>query len=1246
MGLSVTVLFSAVCGNCRRLAVRFRLALNDISRPVATLAVLIGVSSVVGQAQVSPEFRTAPRSLITEKVDRSRVTQVPGAVNPRLARYADLGEARAELPLEHIQLVLQRPPERQAAFDAEVQALHTPGSTSFHQWLTPALVGSEFGLSASDVTTIISYLEAEGFTVNFVGKSSMFIDFTGTAAQVEHSFKTNIHQVQGTDGVTRYAAMTEASLPSALTPAIAGFFSLSNIPVARPMMKHKVKSAKELKASLEGKPANTVSMNAEYDVGPQDFYTIYNENPLLSESINGTGATVAQLEETDLANPGDVTTFRTMFNVVPNAPSLTIAHGYGSITCGDPAVTSTDEEAEAMLDTEWAGAAAPGAMLLYMACASTTTAGIFLSAEAVIDNNLADTMSLSYGENETNNAGELSVINLWEQAAAQGETVVVSAGDSGSDAEDEDEEIATHGLNVNGFSSTNYNVSAGGTDFQDGYNYLETESGTPSAYGYSAYWDISNGTGYSSAKKYVPEIPWNETCASSQFSYYLAGATKPTAGCDALIDLGYVTPLGGGGGGPSEVTDNARATWQNGTVYGLPSTGTNANRLQPDLSLFASSGFWGHGLDYYQSDVSTSLEVAGGTSFVAPQLAGMFALITQKTGARLGQPNFVLYAMAGKAYGTGTFSGTGCSAGATSGIDTNDAPAPASSCIFNDIEWGNNSQECEAGTADCYYDVGGEFEVGILSTSTNADNPAYAGGKGYDLATGLGSVNIYNLVNNWQSTTESTLYTPTVTLAQSVASGNIATYGTADILTATVTGSGSYPTGTVTFAGTPAVTVGLAALIGSYGTTGTGTCAVSSPCTSTASVSIYPAITANDTTYTIKASYSSTAENYVSGAVSGTVSVTVVGKATPVLTVPNVTASYGDGDALLTATLAFGSGAAPTGAVKFAVTGGSTVAGTCTGTTSPLSCSILYPVPTGTYPAGNYTITVSDVGDTNYNAAATKTATLTIGTYAPTLAFTTASPQYSMFPTVPLTTTTNSSGALTYSVTSGPAAISMTTPSDAILMGAAGTVDIKVTQAQSPSYGASSTTGSFVVKVGSVWVGNGSDTVSAFDLGLGTAITTSPGLGAGYNIGTIPLPLGEAFDASGNFWLTSSEGVTKFALTAAGPTPTTSTPITAGGISFPVGLAIDGLGQVWVANDNGTISGLTSAAAAITPTTGYTASGVAALYTNLGGIAVDLSGNLWITNSADGSVTQVIGVAAPVAPLSTSLANGTTGTQP
>src|SRR5580704_6472841 len=87
--------------------------------------------------QIHAEFRTPARSLITHFIDRSRIVPVRGAVAREVAIAQDLGPHDPTALLEHIQLILQRPQERQAAFDAEIEALHQRGNPSYHQWLTP-----------------------------------------------------------------------------------------------------------------------------------------------------------------------------------------------------------------------------------------------------------------------------------------------------------------------------------------------------------------------------------------------------------------------------------------------------------------------------------------------------------------------------------------------------------------------------------------------------------------------------------------------------------------------------------------------------------------------------------------------------------------------------------------------------------------------------------------------------------------------------------------------------------------------------------------------------------------------------------------------------------------------------------------------------------------------------------------------------------------------------------------------------
>ncbi len=107
-------------------------------------------------------------------------------------------------------------------------------------------------------------------------------------------------------------------------------------------------------------------------------------------------------------------------------------------------------------------------------------------------------------------------------------------------------------------------------------------------------------------------------------------------------------------------------------------------------------------------------------------------------------------------------------------------------------------------------------------------------------------------------------------------------------------------------------------------------------------------------------------------------------------------------------------------------------------------------------------------------------------------------------------------------------------------------------------------------------------------------------------------------------------------------TPVSSTAYTGGGVNSPTGVAADGNGSVWVSNANGTVSKLSQSGAAISPSTGYNGTGATAA----GGVAIDVSGNVWISNTSANTVTELIGAAAPAAPASSALQNGTTGARP
>lgn len=492
-------------------------------------------------------------------------------------------------------------------------------------------------------------------------------------------------------------------------------------------------------------------------MGPTDFATIYDVGPLWSIGLDGTGQTIAVVGETDI-NPQDVASFRTMFGLPANQPNF-IWNG------PDPGILSDGEEGESDLDVEWSGAVAKGAIIDFVISQSTeTSAGIDLSALYIVDNNLAPVMSESYGACEAKlGAGGNQFYNaLWEQAASQGITVLLSSGDSGSagcDSVELGEVAAQSGLAVSGLASTPFNVAVGGTDLN------LTQSNI------STYWSQTNSIpSESSAKSYIPETTWNFSCADT---VYLTGCTPPPN--TSYLDEGVY--LIAGGGGSSGVS--SKPSWQSGT--GVPN---DSARDIPDVSLLAdgyvtcqmdANGVAGG--DLYSCDLNApylDLQIVGGTSASVQAFAGIMALVNQRYG-RQGNANYVMYPMAAR-------TGASC--------NSSTAPATNSSCLFYDTTVGNNSVICALGTPDC---SATSAPYGVLAYE---GAPAYPATTGYDLATGLGTVNVANLVNNWKSS-----FSPSSTslsLSTTPATNPITlTHGQPINFTVNVTSGSGTPTGDV-----------------------------------------------------------------------------------------------------------------------------------------------------------------------------------------------------------------------------------------------------------------------------------------------------------------------------------------------------------------------------------------------------------------------------------------------------------------
>jgi hypothetical protein len=623
-------------------------------------------------------FAQSPgRERILEAIDNASSVELHGNVRPMFRAENDMGPVEDSFKLENISLTFKLTETQQAALAALLDQLQNPSSPNFHKWLTPEQYADRFGLSQNDINQVVAWLQTQGFTVTQTARSRAWVSFSGTAAQVQAAFQTEIHSFSF-KGETYYANATEPSVPSALADVVLSIRALDNYRLKPRSVVRRVNSRL--------KPDFTSSLTGNTFVAPGDFATIYDVNALYNIGIDGTGQSIAVMGQTDLYNNGsDVTAFRSAAGLPANSPTLTLVPN--SL---DPGVVSADIE-EASLDVEWAGAVAKNSTIIYL----YSTDVMNYSLVYAVDNNVAPVISISYGACEAEWGG-VANLSSWAQLAAQansqGQTIVAAAGDSGAADCDSSTSTtvvtsATQGLAVDAPASFPYVTGVGGTEFNEG-------SGT--------YWKTAPTSDVvTSALSYIPEMVWNDTSSTNGL-------------------------LAGGGGASAYFT---KPTWQTGT--GVPGDGV---RDVPDISLNASPDHDGYlycvqgscmnGFRVVSSnpDLNNNLTVAGGTSFGVPTFAGIVALINQqmKTPKGQGNVNPTLYSM-----------------------------AATSAAAFHDITTGNNIVPCEAGSTDCPSSA--PFQIG------------YSAGIGYDQASGLGSIDAFNLVTTWNSSGSGNLPAPTLT---------------------------------------------------------------------------------------------------------------------------------------------------------------------------------------------------------------------------------------------------------------------------------------------------------------------------------------------------------------------------------------------------------------------------------------------------------------------------------------------------
>jgi subtilase family serine protease len=640
--------------------------LRRVVRPQLVVALLFCSLSVFAQ-------RPEPR--LNGTIAETARVLLAGSRTPLARAAQDTGAVSSDMTVPGITLVFKRSAAQEATLKELLAAQQDTASSLYHHWLTPETFAARFGVADEDIAATETWRVSHGFHMQSVARSRDRISFSGTAAQIQSAFGTELHHYR-TDGELHFAPASDLSLPAELASVTAAVLHLSDF---RPKPNVKV-------LQTRAHPNYTTLSTQAHYLGPKDILTMYDVNPNALEQpgvgISGSSLAVVGQSYVDISASSAVWQFLAFSeSVTPVSAVLVPGSGVEAVSPGDAG--------ESEIDLEYASGIGGNAVLVYVG--DNQNYDVFDALAFAITEDIASVVSISYGVCESlMSATELEQGNaMFEQAAAQGQTLVAAAGDAGSTAcvpfsSDGLTLVQQQALAVSYPADSPYVTAVGGT---------QMAAGTFAA-GSSTYWETaSNFDAVGSLLSYVPEVVWNEGSAS----------------------LG----IAAGGGGASAYFP--RPAWQSG-VPGIPS---GAYRLLPDVALQSSienPGFLICSDDPALANkqgqtpncsggfvgANNQVTTAGGTSFAAPIFAGLVAILNgfeHTTGQ--GNINPILYNLASN---------------------------PTSyAAAFHDIVSGTNA--CIAGATNC----------------SAPGQSGYSATPGYDEATGLGSVDFDKLLTAWPS---------------------------------------------------------------------------------------------------------------------------------------------------------------------------------------------------------------------------------------------------------------------------------------------------------------------------------------------------------------------------------------------------------------------------------------------------------------------------------------------------------------
>ena len=513
-----------------------------------------------------------------------------GAVPSLAAGTSSLGTLAATTPLALTVVLAPRDP---AGLAALATAVSTPGSPNYHDYLSVGEFAGRFGASTAQIAAVRTALSSDGLTPGSVAPDGLSITVSGSAARASQAFDVSLHRYRERSGRQVYANTVAPRVPAALGTMVQGVFGLDDLPAAAPagLRRDTAKIiAHAASAPLFSSGGVTPCMAATDGTTPSGPYTInqiagaYGMDGLYANGDFGAGVTVA-LYELEPYTPNDVAQFQTCFGTSATVTPVPVDGGPGAPSGSNPGL-------ETALDIDNVIGTAPSSSVdVYQG--PNTSMGVFETFQNIIDTDTAQVVSDSWGLCESSslmdNQNALSAENtLFEQAATQGQSIFVAAGDAGSEACDGSTDLA-----VDDAASQPFVTGVGGTTL--------TALGAP--IGESAWNDGTNGAGgggiseFWAMPSYQTRLGVNSLSSGSLCGAPSGGFCRevPDVSADAAPSTGYEVYYGAlGGWGTVGGTSAAAPLWAGLTALadasglGGCSAGTPLGFLNPELYAIAA----------------------------------------------------------------------------------------------------------------------------------------------------------------------------------------------------------------------------------------------------------------------------------------------------------------------------------------------------------------------------------------------------------------------------------------------------------------------------------------------------------------------------------------------------------------------------------------------------------------------------------------------------------------------------------